>query len=92
MPYHIIPPLAIVFAALAGAENPSASLILTGFSTGTFLYIGAFEVICEEFAEHSSAETNTWVPAKWQKFLSFVLGSGIQMGLLAAIPGGEHVH
>jgi hypothetical protein len=55
LPYHIIPPLAIILAAVVGAENPSASLVLTGFSTGTFLYIGAFEVICEEFAEHTQA-------------------------------------
>jgi hypothetical protein len=123
-PYHIIPPLAVILAALVGVENAVASLILTGFSTGTFIYIGAYEVLVEEFAEHvhvveskpkddaifgvdgtsgssgkvsniapaSASGNSRWHPKKWHKFLAFLIGCGIQFGLLAAAPGGGHNH
>ena len=50
LPFHIIPPLAIVIAAAVRAESAVAALVLSGLATGTFIYIGAFEVICEEFS------------------------------------------
>lgn len=51
LPYHVLPPLAILLASIAGGENDLASLILAGLATGTFIYIGAFEVVSEEFAD-----------------------------------------
>jgi ZIP Zinc transporter len=52
LPFHLLPPLAIVLSAVVGSDSPLSSLILVSISTGTFLYVGAFEVVCEEFAEH----------------------------------------
>ena len=57
LPYHVLPPLAVVISAAAGSENVTASLILSGLSAGTFLYIGAFEVVCEEFVEAEHEHT-----------------------------------
>jgi hypothetical protein len=56
LPYHLLPPLSILLAAIVGAENDIASLILSGLATGTFIYIGAFEVVSEEFADCQTAE------------------------------------
>ena len=55
LPYHVLPPVAILVAAAAGATAPAASLLLSGLATGTFVYIGAFEVVSEEFADCSEA-------------------------------------
>jgi hypothetical protein len=51
-PFHVLPPVAVMAAAAAGSNNPLASLVLVGLSTGTFLYVGALEVVCEEFGDH----------------------------------------
>jgi hypothetical protein len=55
LPYHLIPPLAMILASVARAESPVASLVLIGLSTGTFLYVGAYEVVSEEFAQDPSS-------------------------------------
>jgi ZIP Zinc transporter len=55
LPYHAIPPLAVLVATTAGAESAVASLALGGLAAGTFLYIGAFEVVAEEFVGHDHA-------------------------------------
>lgn len=52
LPFHLLPPLAVILAAAVGSDSPMASLIMISLATGTFLYVGAFEVLCEEFAEH----------------------------------------
>ena len=52
LPFHLLPPLAVILAAAAGSDSALASLILSALATGTFLYVGAFEVVSEEFAEH----------------------------------------
>ena len=51
LPFHLLPPLGVVLGAVTGSENATASLILAGLATGTFLYVGAFEVVAEEFAD-----------------------------------------
>jgi ZIP Zinc transporter len=51
-PYHILPPVAVLIGASLETENDAAGMVLSGLSTGTFLYIGAFEIVCEEFTEH----------------------------------------
>lgn len=51
LPYHLLPPLAVILGALVGSEDALTSLVLSGLAAGTFLYIGAFEVLCEEFVE-----------------------------------------
>lgn len=55
LPYHLLPPVSVILAALVGSEDALASLVLSGLAAGTFLYIGAFEVVCEEFVEAEAA-------------------------------------
>lgn len=56
LPFNVLPPLAVVLAAAVGSDSALASLIMVGLATGTFLYVGAFEVVCEEFAERDAHE------------------------------------
>lgn len=122
LPFHLLPPLAVILAAAVGSENALASLIMVSLATGTFLYVGAFEVVCEEFAEHEShhesnmrldstskmgipsevqmvgdesavtvnKERGEWHPSKRIKFLMFLIGCGILLGITAALPKHEH--
>eukprot|EP00892_Ulva_mutabilis_P009091 jgi/Ulvmu1/6554/UM003_0188.1 len=55
LPFHILPPLGVVLGAITGQENPTVSLVLAGLATGTFIYVGAFEVVAEEFADAGHA-------------------------------------
>lgn len=50
LPYHLLPPLAILIAAGVQESGDTAPFVLSGLAAGTFLYVGAFEVICEEFS------------------------------------------
>eukprot|EP00892_Ulva_mutabilis_P009092 jgi/Ulvmu1/6555/UM003_0190.1 len=50
LPFHILPPLGVVLGAVTGNEDPLAALILAGLSTGTFFYVGGYEIIAEEFS------------------------------------------
>lgn len=50
-PFHLLPPLGVVLGTVTGDEDPFVSLLLAALATGTFLYVGAFEVVAEEFAE-----------------------------------------
>ena len=59
LPFHLLPALAVGLGAAVGYEDPVAALILGGLSTGTFIYVGAFEIVAEEFAgchSHGSGE------------------------------------
>ena len=58
LPFHLLPPLAVILAAAVGSDNALASLIMVSLATGTFLYVGAFEVVCEEFAEHGHGDAH----------------------------------
>lgn len=53
LPYQILPPLAVIVGTFIESQNPTASLVLTCLATGTFLYVGAYEVTAEEFGTHS---------------------------------------
>lgn len=59
LPYHVLPPVAVLAGAAAGREMPLLSLILLALATGMFLYVGAFEVVCEEFAQHIIGSTTS---------------------------------
>lgn len=50
-PFHLLPPLGVVLGAITSREHQGVSLVLAALATGTFLYVGAFEVVAEEFAE-----------------------------------------
>lgn len=53
LPFHIMPPAALLIATGISGTSAAASMVLGGLACGTFLYVGAFEVVCEEFAEHA---------------------------------------
>lgn len=59
LPYHLLPPAAILVAAAVGSSNPGVSTILSALATGTILYIGAYEVISEEFGPQPAAVETT---------------------------------
>ena len=74
LPFHLLPPLAVILAAAVGSDSPIASLIMVGLATGTFLYVGAFEVVCEEFAEHEQHQTSATSAKQAAKLDSVYLG------------------
>lgn len=55
-PFHILPPLGVILGTVVGGEDVIAALILSALSTGTFIYIGAYEVISDEFGCHSHGD------------------------------------
>ena len=117
LPYHLLPPAAILVAAGVGSSDAGASTILSALATGTFIYIGAYEVVSEEFGPQpaaaspeasavakkvagsedgmescaSEAQQKEWVPSKAMKFGAFIVGTGLLIGLLAAVPH-DHDH
>lgn len=74
---------------------PLTNLILTAMSTGTFLYIGAYEVVCDEFNEggHKKKEDNgdhmEGLVRRHLKYLATLAGIGA-LALAAFIPHADH--
>ncbi len=46
-PFCLVAPLSILLGSVIGSVAPWAHLVLSCFATGTFLYVGASEVIME---------------------------------------------
>lgn len=46
-PFCLVAPLSILLGSVIGSVAPLAHLVLSCFATGTFLYVGASEVIME---------------------------------------------
>lgn len=59
LPFHLIPALAIILGAGLGDDNPTVALFLMALTTGTFLYVGAFEVCSEEFGHSHDLPTSS---------------------------------
>lgn len=50
LPYHLLPPLAVIVGAFVShGTGPTTTMVLAALATGTFIYVGAFEVTAEEF-------------------------------------------
>ena len=90
-------PIAILIGTALDDVPALVNLILTALSTGTFLYIGAYEVISEEFQKTKIEgkllmnSPTTVVTSRYMKFLAIVLGVAVISGV-AFIPHADHGH
>lgn len=50
LPMYIIPFIAVVIGTGMSDESAKTNLVLTGLTVGAFIYVGAFEILAEEFA------------------------------------------
>eukprot|EP00198_Chlamydomonas_reinhardtii_P004193 XP_001693529.1 ZIP family transporter [Chlamydomonas reinhardtii] len=69
-PFCLVAPASILLGVYVGAVAPALSLLFSCFATGTFIYVGASEVIMEEFegemrADRRDISTHT---ARYAKF------------------------
>ncbi|KAF6258712.1 Zinc/iron permease [Scenedesmus sp. NREL 46B-D3] len=86
-PFVIVAPTAILAGMYVSNVHPLVHLALSCFATGTFLYVGASEIVEEEFeGDMRSGRTDiTQVFARWVKFLMLLLGVAA-IALLSMIP------
>ena len=95
--FALTAPIAILIGTALDDVPALVNLILTALSTGTFLYIGAYEVISEEFRKGKSEERTLLrgaarvVTSRYLKFLAIVLGLAVISGV-AFIPHADHGH
>lgn len=87
-PFHFLPPLGIVLGAVTGQEHSTASLVLAALATGTFLYVGAFEVVAEEFAEVGTSQAEE-VAETGRSWAGGCFGSGSNSGCIGEPVSGE---
>jgi hypothetical protein len=100
-PFVLVAPTAILAGMFVSNIHPLVHLALSCFATGTFLYVGASEIVEEEFeGDMRSGRTDiTQVFARWMKFCMLLLGVAA-IALLSMIPdahdhgngGHGHVH
>lgn len=53
LPMYIIPFLGVVIGTAISGEDYTIVLILNGLTVGGFIYVGGFEVLCEEFTHEA---------------------------------------
>lgn len=83
--FSLLGPFSIMLGTVLHGVPALVHLILNGLASGTFVYIGAYEVVHEEF---SMDEKSTSMSARSQravKFVSMVLGV-VLISLIALIP------
>lgn len=102
-PFVLVAPTAILAGMYVSNVHPLVHLALSCFATGTFLYVGASEIVEEEFeGDMRSGRTDiTQLFARWVKFAMLLLGVAA-IALLSMIPdahdhgngghGHGHVH
>ena len=85
--FALMGPLSIFLGTVLDDVPSMVHLILNGLASGTFVYIGAYEVVHEEFSdgEKPRAIAMSRRLQRTFKFLSMVLGT-IAIALLALIP------
>lgn len=96
-PFAFVAPASIMFGAWAGDLDGVLHLVLSCFAAGTFLYVGASEVLTEEFegdmrrGRYDISQTT----ARYVKFGAVALAVGC-IALMSLIPHahehGGHVH
>lgn len=101
--FALTAPVSILIGTTIEDVPNLVNLIFTSLSTGTFLYIGAYEVISEEFQSHhhdstldanSAARQAAAKKTRYLKFAAIFLGM-VSMSLAALIPhhhAGGHDH
>ncbi|KXZ49333.1 hypothetical protein GPECTOR_22g927 [Gonium pectorale] len=90
-PFCLVAPLSILAGVYVGRVAPIARLVFSCFATGTFLYVGASEVIMEEFEGEMRADRRD-ISTRAARYLKFgaVLAA---VGLVAAsglLPEPDH--
>lgn len=53
LPIYIVPFLGVVIGTAISSEDYTTVLILNGLTVGGFIYVGGFEVLCEEFTHEA---------------------------------------
>lgn len=97
-PFALVPPAAIVFGLSVGAVDPLLSLVLSCFAAGTFLYVGASEVLTEEFEGDVRAGRRDISPrmARHIKFFAVLVAVGFTAAMAVLLPhshgGHDHEH
>lgn len=102
LPLFVIPFIGVLVGTAISSENFLLNVILNGLAAGTFLYVGAFEIMGEEFGhgdahddsnakEEDTPSTKAWYPNKAMKFISFLIGIGLIFLVTALIPH-SHAH
>eukprot|EP00210_Caulerpa_lentillifera_P007685 g7336.t1 len=97
--FALTAPISILIGTAMSDVPNTVNLIFTGMSTGTFLYIGAYEVISEEFQEkpkHMTDPNNAPTAAylkklRYLKFVAIVIGM-LCIAAAAFIPHHHHGH
>ncbi|GMH45237.1 hypothetical protein BSKO_13194 [Bryopsis sp. KO-2023] len=82
--FSVIAPIGILIGMASSDVDPLVHLILSGLAAGTFIYVGAYEVIAEEF--HGRHISNG---AKQIKYLAVAMGV-LVISLLQLVPHEEH--
>uniref|UniRef100_A0A061S7Q4 Solute carrier family 39 (Zinc transporter), member 1/2/3 n=1 Tax=Tetraselmis sp. GSL018 TaxID=582737 RepID=A0A061S7Q4_9CHLO len=85
--WSLLPALCLVLGhLLSDGLHPVSKVVLGSLAAGTFLYIGSFEVLGEEFGAHYHPAPGTWGSRRsdtiW-KFFMFGLGILLVGGLIA---------
>lgn len=95
--FALTAPVSILIGTTIEDVPNLVNLIFTSLSTGTFLYIGAYEVISEEFQSHhdptlDSNSASGQAAAKKSRYLKFaaVFVGMVSMSLAALIPHHHH--
>ncbi|GFR47458.1 hypothetical protein Agub_g9184 [Astrephomene gubernaculifera] len=92
-PFCLVAPLSILAGVYVGRVAPLASLVFSCFATGTFLYVGASEVIMEEFEGEMRADRRdiSTAAARYIKFGAVLAAVALvaASGLLPE-PEGHH--
>lgn len=80
--FACVAPLGILSGIWVSGVPDLVLLILNGLSAGTFIYIGAYEVISDEFGQHGKERKDKYLV---HKYVAVVFGVFL-MSILQLIP------
>lgn len=82
--FSAVGPLGVSLGVLISKiSSPYASAVIVSLTAGTFLYMGATEIVGEEFEDAKGSE-------KWKKFISMLSGIALILGVTHLTAGWEH--
>ena len=92
-PFVFVAPVSIFVGVFVRDVNPIINLALCCFATGTFIYVGASEIVEEEFEGdmRSGRRDISQLQARYLKFVMLLLGVG-SIALLSMIHDHDHDH
>lgn len=82
--FAVIAPIGVGIGLATDGVGPFALVMLDSLAAGSFIYVGAYEVISEEFPHHSSEKQVARV-IRAGKFMSIIAGI-LVIALLQLIP------